>query len=121
MEEQISDIAFHDRIAAEMNLSNSDFCNASFDACPMATPLPDNDNPFNPTPDGGANQPPASGGATCPPGKCPLFDASSCFTRDGHTWCYPLTGTVDDSMSAEWDVTEICNRYPGEAICSQIR
>ncbi len=122
LEEQIGDLSLHERIAGEMNLTYSDYCNSTFDTCLLATPLPWIDNPFNPTPDGGgSNQPPASGGATCPPGNCPLFDASSCFERGGHTWCFPQPGTVDVTMSAEWDVTEICNRYPGEAICSQIR
>lgn len=116
---KISDIAFHDRIAGEMNLSNSDFCNYGFDACPMATPLPWIDNPFAPVQDGG-NQSSSGGGATCP--ECPhQFDQSSCFTRSGHLWCFPVAGTVDPAFSAEWDITAICATYPGESYCAWVK
>lgn len=114
----ISDIDEYDTSAAVMNFVKSDFCAKwSFD-CPMATPMLPNDNPFAPVQDGG-NPSGSSGGATCK--DCPEFDASSCFARGGHTWCFPVAGSVDPAFSAEWDVTAICNSYPGESICSQIR
>lgn len=53
-----------------------------------------------------------------PSGKFPEFDRGSCFSRDGHEWCFPKPGTVDVTMSAEWDLTAICLQYPGETFCA---
>lgn len=118
---QLTDSESFNRIAGEMNLSSSNFCALWFDSCPLATPIPSDNNPFGPVNDGGGgDQSTSSGGAKC--SGCPhQFDLSSCFTQGGHTWCFPVAGSVDPSMSAEWDVTALCNSYPGEAICSQIR
>ncbi|MEA5078265.1 MAG: hypothetical protein VB013_06810 [Anaerolineaceae bacterium] len=53
-----------------------------------------------------------------PSGLFPEFDRGSCFSRDGHEWCFPKPGTVDVTMSAEWDLTAICLQYPGETFCA---
>lgn len=56
-----------------------------------------------------------------PSGQFPSFDRSTCFTRDGHLWCYPVEGSVDAFYSGEWDLTEICNSYPGESFCAWLQ
>jgi len=53
-----------------------------------------------------------------PSGQFPEFDRSSCFSRDGHEWCFPNPDSVDITMSAEWDLTAICLQYPGETFCA---
>lgn len=69
--------------------------------------------------DGGSST--SGGGATCGD-NCPhQFDQSSCFTRSGHLWCFPTPGTVDITMSAEWDITAICASYPGETYCAWLK
>lgn len=69
--------------------------------------------------DGGSST--SGGGATCGD-NCPHeFDQSSCFTRSGHLWCFPTPGTVDITMSAEWDITAICASYPGETYCAWLK
>jgi len=120
---QVSDIALHDYMAGVLNHDNSTYCANWEGLCPMTTPTPGGNpfdhNPQDHTPVAGGDQPGSSGGS--PSGKFPEFDPSSCFARGGHTWCFPKPGYADDTMSAEWDVTAICAKYPGETICSQIR
>jgi len=53
-----------------------------------------------------------------PSGKFPVFLRDTCYTNEGHLWCYPDPSSVDPAMGAEWDITEICRAYPGEIPCS---
>lgn len=64
------------------------------------------------------NEPGTSTSGGNPSGKFPEFDRSTCFSRDGHAWCFPYPDSVDITMSAEWDLTAICMQYPGETFCA---
>lgn len=64
------------------------------------------------------NEPGTSTSGGNPSGKFPEFDRSTCFSRDGHEWCFPYPDSVDITMSSEWDLTAICMQYPGETFCA---
>jgi hypothetical protein len=110
MEKEV-DYVWYDQLANQANTSSA-ICSTFTQNCPVAEIL------ITPTSDA----PPAmSGSDGGPSGKFPPFDHGSCFNRGGHYWCYPVTGSVDISMSGEWDITAICASYPGETFCAWLK
>ena len=100
---------WYDQKASQANAGTA-FCANHPQSCPVA------EIQITATPVEGSANPSMSGSG--PSGKFPEFDRGSCFTRDGHLWCFPVAGSVDVSMSGEWDLTAICAQYPGETFCS---
>ncbi len=109
MEKEISYV-WYDQLANQANASSA-ICNAFAQNCPVAE-IVITETPAVPAMSG------AGGG---PSGKFPEFDRGSCFTRSGHLWCFPVAGSVDISMSGEWDITAICAQYPGETFCAWLK
>jgi len=97
----------------QLNQQAGSFCVLNPVACPLIPlPMVETTAPEAPAvPDSNSG----------PSGKFPPFDHGSCFNRGGHYWCYPVTGSVDVSMSGEWDITAICTSYPGETFCAWLK
>jgi hypothetical protein len=105
---------YNERVRKQGNANGDMYCMAFPESCPASplieTPPPEVEQPSMSDSD--------TGGGGSPSGKFPQFDRSSCFTNGGHLWCYPVEGSVDITMSGEWDITAICEAYPGETFCS---
>jgi hypothetical protein len=105
--------AYNERVYNQNNSGDDKYCQAYPADCP-ASPLIETPPPVEQPSMSDSD----SGGGGSPSGKFPQFDRSSCFTNGGHLWCYPVAGSVDESLSGEWDLTAICQQYPGETFCS---